>query len=251
MKQPSEARANDRRTDTRRWSRWLFVGGAVLLASLGVMKLVSMRSHDANNPRSLPNSYLMTHEVTVDARPEQVFHFITHRLRDEYTATANAHEHFEIIGADFLTEGAVFVSEEFTGNEGVSNRYVVRKLVPNELIYMASTPSTIFERSDGELKQVGTCDAHVYFDLKEEAGSTRVAQTLVVQMPNFVVKFLIDVIASQSDDNEWHRHLVEELEGLKKLVEKDVADTRAKRDHPRGVQTVSAPSREPLRVSPR
>jgi hypothetical protein len=205
----------------RRWPRWLAMGGAGLVGILGLMKVVSMQSHDRDNPRSLPNSYLMTHEVVVDAPPEQVFYFITHRLKDHYAETAEAHERFEIIGSDHLSKGAVFVSEEFTGGEGVYNRYVVRELVPNRLIHMASTPSTIYERTGDQLKRVGTCNAHVYFDLKHEAGSTRLGQTLVLQMPNFLVKFLIDVIASQTEDNEWHRHLVEELEGLKKLVEED------------------------------
>ncbi len=211
------------KTGKGRWVRWLALAGVCLGLMLGAVKVFSMRSHDRDNPRSLPNSYLMTHEVIVDAPPERVFHFITHRLKDHYQQTAKAHERFEIIGADHLTEGAVYVSEEFTGTEGVHNRYVIRSLVPNQLVYMASTPSTIYERKDGELTEVGTCNAHVYFDLHPEGARTRLAQTLVVQMPNFLVKFLIDVIATQSEDNEWQRHLVEELEGLKQLVEQDAA----------------------------
>jgi len=55
----------------------------------------------------------------------------------------------------------VYIAEEFTGADGVAHRYVVKEVIPNQLMYMASTPSTIYERTDDEVEVVGTCNAHV------------------------------------------------------------------------------------------
>jgi hypothetical protein len=183
------------------------------------MKLFSMRTHDPDNPRSRTNSYLMSHTVTIKRPPEQVFDFITYHMAEHNLSIAKAHEHFEFIKGEGITEGAVFVSEEYQEDEGVKNTYVVQKIIPNQLIYYSSTPSLIYTKKNGQWEQTGACNAYVYFDIEDDFGHSKVTQTLVIQMPNFMIKFIIDLIAATAENNEWQDHLVEELEGLKSVIE--------------------------------
>ncbi|MFA6904112.1 MAG: SRPBCC family protein [Gallionellaceae bacterium] len=162
----------------------------------------------------------MSHSVTVSKSPEQVFDFITYRMAEYNLSIAKAHDKFEILKGDGLTEGAVFVAEEYQEDEGVRNRYVVKKVIPNRLIYYASTPSLIYEKKNGEWVQTGSCNAYVYFDLEGNSSKTQLTQTIVIEMHNFFSKFLIDMVISGKEGNEWMDHLVEELESLKAAIER-------------------------------
>jgi hypothetical protein len=59
------------------------------------------------------------------------------------------------------------------------------------------------------------------FDLDEIPSGTRLMQTIVIEMPNVLVKFITDVMGGRRADNLWQRHLVEELESLKAAIEHD------------------------------
>ena len=192
-----------------------------MISWAGVMIFTS-RSIIRDNPRSIPNSYLMTYTTKIERSPEQVFNFIKYNYRDHNLSIAKAHEKFEIINSDNITQGAVIEVEEYQENEGVKHKYIVHQVIPNRLIYMASTPTEIYQRSDGQLKQQGTCNSHVYFDLKENRGHTDLTQTIVIEMPNMAIKFLTDVIIAFSEKNEWLEHLIEEVDGLKIAIEESV-----------------------------
>ena len=196
----------------------------VLLLALGGMYVAARRTHDPDDPRTRPNSYVMTHTVTMARQPHEVFDFITYRMKDHNLALATAHESFAFRQGQALTPGAVFVTEEFIGDDGVRNEYVVREVVPNRLIHMASTPSQILRRRGDSVEDVATCNAYVYFDLDEAPGGTRLTQTVVIEMSNFVMKFLTDLAAARAQEDPWQLHLVEELEALKAAIERAPSD---------------------------
>jgi hypothetical protein len=165
-----------------------------------------------------PNSYLLTYSVDVDLPVEQVFNFITYRDHLVWNQIAREHEGqtYQIINSDGLTLGAIILCEEFAEREGTSHRYVVKEVIKNRLIHMASEPSIVYAvNKAGEKKKVTTCNAFVYFDM-EPLGTekTRLSQTLVIQMPNFMVKFLTDIIGGEEGKEIWMSHLEEELTGL-------------------------------------
>lgn len=199
----------------------LFIGIAVLAALMIIVKLLSMRTHDPKNPRSLPNGYLMTYTVPVSKDPHTIFNFITYHMAEHNLSIAEAHDRFEIINEldSGLTLGAKFIAEEFQDDEGVKNTYVVKEVVPDKLIYYASEPSLIYRKKKDQWVQEGKCNAYVYFDLVPQGENTLLTQTIVIEMPNFFIKFITDIIASMQEENEWQMHLEEELDGLKKAIE--------------------------------
>jgi hypothetical protein len=183
------------------------------------MKLLSRRTYDATDPRSRANGYLLSHTVYVARSPREVFDFITYCMKDHNLALAAAHEKFELLQGEGLTLGAHFRTEELTGDEGVRNEYVVREVIPNRRIHLASTPSRILRRTNDQVREVGTCNAYVYFDLDQVTEGTRLTQTIVIEMPNFLIKFISDLMGGRQADNPWQHHLVEELESLKAAIE--------------------------------
>lgn len=193
----------------------------VLVVAPLLMLLLSLRTYDFGNSRSRINGYLMTHVVETAAPPADVFDFITYRMEEHNLSIAKAHERFEVTEGEGLTLGSRFIAEEWDDDEGVLNEYVVREVVPDRLIHMASTPSRILERDEqGNVAETGTANAYAYFDLEPIATGTAVTQTVVIEMPNPFVKFIIDVIILFDDSNPWQAHLVEELEGLRAAIER-------------------------------
>ena len=205
------------------FSRKLFTFSIILISlfliAIFSIKLFSMRTHDPNNPRSRPNGYLMSHTVTVKKSPEEVFHFITYQMAEHNLSLAEAHEKFWFIKGDSISEGAVFVAEEYMEDEGVKNTYVVQEVIPDRLIYFSSAPTLIYEKRNGEWEQTGSCNVYVYLDIEDSSGNTRLTQTIVIEMHNFFTKFLIDLIIMGKENNEWMDHLIEELESLKTAIE--------------------------------
>lgn len=190
----------------------------VVVAAVSIMKIVSARTHDRSNPRSRPNSYLMSYTVEVDWPVEQVFDFITYEKQNVWHLIADEHEgqEFQIINADGLIEGAIILCDEFADGEGTSHQYVVKEVIPNQLIYFASEPSLVYmENSAGEMRQVSWANSYVYYDLEPLAAEkTKLTQTIVIQMPNFAMKFLTDVMGGEEGRVTWETHLAEELNGL-------------------------------------
>jgi hypothetical protein len=188
-----------------------------------VMKIISAQTHDPSNPRSLPNSYLLSYSVEVGLPVEKVFDFITYEKKNVWNEIAEAHkgQKYEIINSDGLKPGAELICEEYEGGEGTSHHYIVKEVIENRLIYYASEPSRVYmEDSSGKMKEVATCNCHVYFDFEElRTDKTRLTQTLVIQMPNFIFKFITDIIGAEKDgEREWDKHLKEELTGLVRLM---------------------------------
>ena len=194
----------------------------VMVVVLAGMKVLSARTYDPANPRSKPNSYFLTYSVDVDLPVERVFEYITYKDHLVWNKIVREHEgqRCEIINSDGLTLGAIILCEEFAEREGTSHRYVVKEVITNRLIHMASEPSIVYAvNKAGEKKQVTTCNSFVYFDMEPlGASKTRLSQTLVIQMPNFVVKFLTDVIDGEKGKEIWMSHLEEELTGMVRFM---------------------------------
>ena len=190
----------------------------LLIIVLSIMKLLSARTYDPSNPRSRPNSYLLTYSLEVNLPVDKVFDFITYEKQNVWPHIASEHEgqKFDIINSEGMTLGAVILCEEFADGEGTSHRYVVKEVIKNKLIYFASEPSIVYmENNSGEMKEVSRANSYVYYDMESlGAEKTKLTQTLVIQMPNFFIKFLADSIGGEEGKEIWESHLEEELKGL-------------------------------------
>lgn len=195
-----------------------FVGIPTIV--LVAIKLWSIQTWDPTDPRSLQNGYLMKHTVAIDRSPEQVYDFITHKMIDYNLSIAEAHDRFEILDGDVLEKGVTFIAGEYQEDEGVVNTYLVTDAERPRYLRFASTPTIIYNKKGDEWVETGKSNAFVYFDIADAPdGKSTVSQTVVIEMPNFLIKFLIDMIILGEETNEWQDHLVEELENLKIAIE--------------------------------
>jgi len=199
---------------------WAFGGLAAFAAvALAGIYLYAVRDHDPENPYSKPYGFLMTHSVTIDATPMEVTEFISHEKQLLYGRLALAHEELTFIEGDSLSEGAVFETREFQADEGVVNRYTVTKVEPGRHFEFVSKPSLIYGKRGEDWVQTGSCNAWSWYDIEPAGAGSRVTQTIVIEMHDFLTKFIIDMIILGEEENEWQDHLVEELEQLKAAIE--------------------------------
>jgi hypothetical protein len=71
------------------------------------------------------------------------------------------------------------------------------------------------ENKSGEMKEVSWVNSYVYYDMESlGAEKTKLTQTIVIQMPNFIIKFLADSVGGEKGKETWESHLEEELKGL-------------------------------------
>lgn len=191
--------------------------GLVLLT----MKILSMRTYDPENPKSKPNSYLLSESLLVNLAVDTVFDFLTYSYdQNVYQQIAQGHQVFQYLTTKAMTPGSVILCKEFAEEEGTVHRYVVEQVIENRLIMLASEPSKVYMRDNsGKINEVTHCNCYVYLEM-EPAGArqTTLTWTLVIQMPNFIIKFITDVLGGQEGKARWQNHLHEELTGLARVM---------------------------------
>jgi hypothetical protein len=166
--------------------------------------------------RRKPNAFHLSKSVIVHRPTAMVFEFIVKKLQTHYSQLARGHKKFEVLGMAEITEGAIIDCQEMEGNQEIHHRYQVGQVVTNKLIHFFACPSRVFVHTPGRIIETQS-NTYVYFDL-EPIGpdETRLAQTIIIQMPSFFNK-LLGVITGTG--KLWSAHLTEELWGLKLAVE--------------------------------
>jgi hypothetical protein len=103
---------------------------AVVSLSIVAMKMVSMRTYDPENPKSKPNSYLLSESLLVDLAVDTVFDFLTYSYdQNVYQQIAQGHQVFEYLTTKAMTPGSVILCKEFAEDEGTVHRYVVKQVI--------------------------------------------------------------------------------------------------------------------------
>ncbi|WP_345977543.1 hypothetical protein [Sulfurimonas sp. HSL3-7] len=182
--------------------------------------ILSSLNYDASNPRDRANSYYIHNSIEIDRPVSEVFHFIQYRLPEIYQELTDMHTEFTILNAQRLEKGAEIRCLEGDKHDIVYNHYIVTKVVANTLIQFESTPTIVCDRkTKTEMAQM---NVYVYFDFAEtDRGTTRLQQTIVIDMLNPFYKSLIDVLAFVTGNRgEWARQFRDELVNFKPIIER-------------------------------
>ena len=175
-----------------------------------------MATNEVPRERKRPNAIYLFERVQIGRRPADTYRFLTTMVPDRYREMAKGHECFEVRGGGDLVEGCVIDCHERAGNQEVRHAYEVRQLVPDERIHYASAPT----RTRVHLKSrtiEGTGNTHVYYDLAPGPfGSTELAMTIVIELPNIAQKLLATLGRAR---RIWGDHQREELAMLAGMVE--------------------------------
>lgn len=195
--------------------------GLLTLLLIGSAALItSSLTYDRSNPRDRSNAYYIRNTVEIDKDISEVYHFIKHRIPEVYQELTHMHTEFTILNADELIEGAEIECIEGDTNDIVHNHYVVTKTIENELIQFESKPSVVTDRKTG--KAMMKMNVYVYFDFHAlQRNTTSLSQTIVIEMPNPLIKSLIDAIAFFSGNRgEWEEQFKDELVNFKPIIER-------------------------------
>ena len=173
-------------------------------------------SISVSKARRKSNAFHLSKSVVIHQPSTTVFDFIVKKLPTCYSQLAKGHKKFEVIGADEITERAIIDCQEMAGNQEIHHRYQVVQVVPNKLVHFFACPSHVFIHTPGRIIETKS-NTFVYFDLDPiTPDETRLAQTIIIQMPSFFNK-LLGVISGTG--RLWTKHLLEELRALKIEIE--------------------------------
>lgn len=165
---------------------------------------------------NIKNAAILIRSVEIEKPVDTVFNFIIYKLKDNYTATANGHIKYEIIGGDCLKEGVLIDCRETAANQEVHHIYKVKKIIPNQHIYYLSTPSKVFIKFPWKTVESHS-NCYCYFDFEKVSENiTKLQLTIAIQFDNWFQKSLSTLFCGIVP---WKKHQKEELEKLKELTE--------------------------------
>lgn len=163
-----------------------------------------------------PNSFMMTDTVNCTSSARELYRFFIHHYDEIYHHTAEKHHEFKLLNSDSIAVGTKIYCREGEETDMVHHQYVVKEIIPNELIYKTSEPSEVHIKT-GKGITIRKCNSYVYvefFDSAENATASRVAYTIAIQMPNYFYKLIGSIMGGKETKEEWEGHLREELIGF-------------------------------------
>ena len=183
-----------------------------LFAIWAVSETVSQKK--AFGPKFKTNSFIMSDTVGCNASINDLYHFFIHHYDEIYPKTAKIHKEFTLLNSDSITVGTRILCKEGEEKEMISHQYIVHEVIPNRLIYKSSEPSIIQTSTKrGPAERESNVFVYVEFFEVSEVRS-RVAFTIITQMPNYFFKLAGRILGGKKAKEEWESHLYEELDGF-------------------------------------
>ncbi len=168
-----------------------------------------------NNRPQYPVNLVET--VVIRSSPRALYRFLTADLSARYRELARGHERFEVIGGGPLVVGALVDCRERAGNQEVHHRYVVERLVPDELVRYASTPSTTYVHLPHRTL-TGTSDTIVEYRVAPGSrGVTTLEMTISIVFASRLQRAIARGLGRVY--RVWKHHQREELAALTRLLE--------------------------------
>jgi len=172
-----------------------------------------------SNVREIPsikNAVYISHTIYTTQDISEAFQYLINNISTHYSELAKGHEYFRIINGDKLEVGSIIECAERAGNQAIMHKYIVNEIIPDERIQYASTPSYVKVRLPWKTIE-STSNSYVYYDFARfgESG-TEIRLTIGIQFSNAVEKVFSQITGGLIP---WKKHCLEEMEGLKQLLE--------------------------------
>ena len=199
----------------------LFIG-ANLIAVIAILLIVERKNMVSKyGDRFKRNAFIMSDSVIVDSDHKSVYNFYIHHYDEVYSKTADIHHEFVLLNTDSITEGTKIYCREGKEDAMIHHDYIVKKVIPNRMIYKASEPSVVHNKTKKGVYKT-TCNAFVYVDFQElDDQKSLVKFTIIVQMPNYFYRLMGRIIGGKKAKTEWEDHLNEELVGFRDMYYKE------------------------------
>jgi hypothetical protein len=166
--------------------------------------------------RKEKNTVYLSHSIFVAKSASEAFQYIINNLSGHYTELSEGHEYFRITNGDKLGVGSIVECSEKAGNQSVVHKYVVEEIIKDERIQYASKPSYVKVRLPWKTIE-STSNTYVYYDFdpNDEYG-TEIRLSIGIQFSNAFEKVFSKITGGLIP---WKKHCIEEMNGLKKLLE--------------------------------
>jgi hypothetical protein len=161
----------------------------------------------------------LSHSVVVPQNLEESFNFVRN-LSKVYGDIAEGHDFFTTRDGKPLHPESIIDCSEWAGNQSIVHEYVVKEFIENSSIYYVSSPSK--EKIKLPWKTIeAESDTHCWFTFTESTGgSTTLSITIGIEFNTLFEKWFSTLVGGLIP---WHKHCVEEMEGLKRIMKKEAA----------------------------
>ncbi len=158
----------------------------------------------------------ISHSISTAKNVSQTFQYIINNLNKNYSELAKGHEYFRVINGDKLEVGSIVECSERAGNQSLMHKYVVDEIIKDERIQYASKPSYVKVRLPWKTIE-STSNTYVYYDFARSGeNSTEIRLTIGIQFSSAFEKVFSQITGGLIP---WKKHCIEEMEGLKQLLE--------------------------------
>lgn len=162
------------------------------------------------------NTIYISHTISTAKDVSVAFQYITNNLSNHYSALAEGHEYFRITNGDKLEVGSIIECAERAGNQSITHTYVVDAIIKDERIQYASKPSYVKVKLPWKTIE-SKSNTYVYYDFaRSSENNTKIRLTIGVQFSNAFEKIFSQITGGLIP---WKKHSIEEMEGLKQLLE--------------------------------
>ena len=164
----------------------------------------------------LENAVILQHIINVSLKIDKVFEFfIDDNLSKYYSTISTGHEYFTLRRGKRLEAGSIIDCEESANNQSIKHEYHVSDVIKNERIHYASKPSYIKIKLPWKVID-SKSNTYVYYDFgSNNAGNTNIRLTIGIQFSSKLEKIFSVIFGGIAP---WKKHCVEEMEGLKKIL---------------------------------
>lgn len=158
--------------------------------------------------------------VNVPLKINEVFEFfINNNVSKYYSSISKGHKYFTLRQGEKMEIGSIIDCEESAGNQLIKHEYHVSEIINNERIHYYSKPSSI--RIKLPWKTIDSkSNSYVYYDFEEDKDkNTIIRLTIGIQFLNKGEKIFSALVGGLEP---WKKHSVEEMEGLKDVLLKNI-----------------------------
>jgi len=184
------------------------------LSTDGRERISTVTQELVSSERKLPRGMHLQRSIVIPRSRAEVFYFLTHGVSQHYRAMSPGHECFEVKGGGPVRADSTIVCRERMQKEEVHHLYRVRAFAPGRHLHYASLPSRTFIHLKRRVIE-GHANTHVYYDLHDQEGGTRLDMLIVIQLPHLLQKWMAQVTGSQ---RLWSVHQQDELERMRELM---------------------------------
>ena len=169
----------------------------------------------------MKNTVFISSTISTPTNVEDSFRFIIEKLPEYYKEISGGHDYFRTVSGNPLSPGEKIECKEKAGNQSIVHEYFVDEIIPNTRIHYSSKPSFVKIKLPWATID-SKSNTYVYYDFDtDNQGNNLIRLTTGIQFQNLFEKLYSQLFMGITP---WKKHCIEEMKGLKQVLEKTIGE---------------------------